>query len=132
MNLKIMQKKEEPLLSRIMVESEIVFDKATPSNQEVKTILAKDLGKDEKLLDIKGIYTLYGSRKAKVLCYAYDNEEILKRIKIKPKKVAEKKEEKTEAKQEQKKGEKKEAKQEEKKTEKKVEEKKESKKEKSE
>ena len=111
MELKILNKKEEPLLSRIKVESEIEFESATPSEKEVKSGLAKTLGKDEKLLDIKGIYTLYGLKKAKVLCYAYENEEILKRIKIEGRKSKEKKEgakeegkkeEKTETKQDQK------------------------------
>jgi len=85
MELKVLNKKEEPLLSRIRVESEIIFEKATPSEQEVKSNLAKTLGKDEKLLDVKGIYTQYGLKKAKVLCYAYENEDILKRIKVEKK-----------------------------------------------
>ena len=88
--LKILQKKEEPLLSRTKIESEIVFDKATPSNQEVKSSLAKALSKDEKLLDVRGIYTQYGLKKAKILCYAYENEEVLKRIKIEKKKTEKK------------------------------------------
>ena len=109
MDLKILQKIEEPLLSRIKVEFEITFENSTPSGNEVKTKIAKDLGKDEKLIDIKGIYTLYGLKKAKVLCYAYENEEILKRIKIKKKKK-DKKEEAQQEKQETKKEEKPEAK----------------------
>jgi len=119
MELKILRKTEEPLLSRTKVESEVEFDKATPSGQEIKSSLAKKLGKDEKLLDVKNIYTIYGLKKANILCYAYENEEVLKRIKINKKKTEKKakegeSEEKPEAKEE-KKEEKKEAKQAEKK-----------------
>jgi len=110
MELKILQKKEEPLLSRIRIEGEIVFDKATPSGQEIKSMLAKSLGKDEKLVDVKGIYTLFGLKKATILSYAYDNEETLKRIKIEKKKSEKKEGEGQEAKKEEKSEEKKETK----------------------
>lgn len=80
MELKIIKKKEEPLLSRTMVEAEITFEKTTPSGAEVKSRLAKDLGKDEKLIAVKGIHTYLGSKKAKNLSYAYEDEESLKRI----------------------------------------------------
>jgi len=85
MELKIISKKEEPLLSRTKVESEIVFDKATPPISEIKNKLASLLGKDEKLLVVKGVYTLYGLKKAKNLSYAYENEESLKKIEIEKK-----------------------------------------------
>ena len=97
MELKVMQKKEEPLLSRVRIESQVVFDKVTPSNAEVKSNLAKILGKDEKLIDIKGIYNEYGQKKAKVISYTYDNEEAIKKIKVETKAKG-KKEEPTEKK----------------------------------
>lgn len=130
MELKIINKKEDPLLSRTRVELEIIFGKATPSREEIKSKLGKDLGKDEKLIVVKGIYTEYGLKKAKNLSYVYENEEALNRIEVekkektgkkeaKPEKAEEKPEAKKEeqkpkeAKEEQKKGEK-EAKQEDK------------------
>ena len=100
MELKVMQKKEEPLLSRIRIESQVVFEKVTPSNAEVKSNLAKILGKDEKLIDIKSIYNEYGQKKAKVISYAYDNEDVIKKLKVeakaKEKKEASSKEKKAE------------------------------------
>ena len=90
MELKILNKKEEPLLSRTRMEAEVIFENATPSGKEVKSNLAKTIGKDEKLIDVKSIYTAFGLKKAKILFYAYENEEILKRIKVK-KKESEKK-----------------------------------------
>ena len=52
--------------------------------------IAKSIGKDESLVDIKGIYNQYGQKKAKIVCYAYDNKDVLKKIKIEGKKAKEK------------------------------------------
>lgn len=90
MELKILQKKEEPLLSRTRLEGEVLFDKATPSTKEIKSSFAKSLGKDESLVDIEGIYGQYGQKKAKVVCYTYENKDILKKIKGEAKKAKEK------------------------------------------
>jgi len=98
MELKILNKEHQPLLSRTKIESEILFEKSTPSGADVKTSLAKNIGKDEGLLVIKGIYTLYGMRKAKVLSYVYDNKESIKKIeKVKEDKKGDKKEEQPKA-----------------------------------
>ena len=98
MELKIINKKEDPLLSRTKVEIEITFDKATPSKAEIKSRLGKDLGKEEKLIVVKGIYMEYGLKKAKNLSYVYESEEALKRIEVGKKgKTGKKEESKTEA-----------------------------------
>ena len=89
MELKIINKKEYPLLSRTMVESEIAFEKSTPSKDEIKSKLGKDLGKDEKLIVVKSIYTMYGLKKCKNLSYVYENEESLKRIEVQKEKKKE-------------------------------------------
>ena len=96
MELKIINKKEYPLLSRTIVESEIAFEKSTPSKDEIKSKLGKDLGKDEKLIVVKGIYTKYGLKKCKNLSYVYENEESLKRIEVQKEKKSKKKEAKPE------------------------------------
>ena len=96
MELKIINKKEDPLLARTKVESEIIFDKGTVSREEIKSKLGKDLGKDEKLIVVKGIYTKYGLKKATNLSYVYENEEALKRIEIEKKEKIGKKEAKSE------------------------------------
>ncbi len=125
MELKILHKKEEPLLSRTRLEGEVMFDKATPSTKEVKSSVAKSLGKDESLVDIDGIYSQYGQKKAKIICYAYESADVLKKIKVEGKKSKEKgkavKQEGAEAKEE--KADAKEAKKEEKKSEHKAKEK---------
>ena len=86
MELKITSKKEEPLLSRTRVEAELVFEKATPSNEEIRIKLAQSLGKDEKLVVIKNVHTSYGLKKAKSTSYAYDDEKLKEKIERKIKK----------------------------------------------
>lgn len=86
MELKIINKKDEPLLSRMMVEADITFEKATPTKEEVKSKLAQVLGKDEKLIVVKGMYNTYGLKKAKSISYLYEDEKLKERIEAKIKK----------------------------------------------
>jgi len=85
MEFKITDKKEEPLLSRTRVEAEVSFDKATPSKSDIKKALVKELGKDEKLIVVKKVFTGYGVRKAKSVSYAYENEKAMSAIELKAK-----------------------------------------------
>jgi ribosomal protein S24E len=85
MDLKITEKKEEPLLSRIKLIGEIGFEGATPSYEEVKKKIVSSLNCDEKLTVIKNIYTKFGIRKADFLAYIYKNEEAMKKIEPKQK-----------------------------------------------
>ncbi|MBI2653047.1 hypothetical protein HYX00_06280 [Candidatus Woesearchaeota archaeon] len=74
MQINVTSKKEEPLLSRTMLKATLEFEKATPSYQEVSTLLAAHLKTDEKLIAIRHIYNLFGSKKAEVIAYAYSDE----------------------------------------------------------
>ncbi len=96
MELKIISKKGEPLLSRVKIDSEIAFEKATPSINEIRDKIASQLGKDKGLIAVKGVYNEYGLRKARGVAYLYDNEEVFKKFESKK----EKKEENKDAKQE--------------------------------
>ncbi len=86
MELKIISKKEEPLLSRTRVEAELVFEKATPSNEEIKNKMAQSLGKDEKLVAVKNVHTSYGLKKAKITSYIYEDEKLKEKTERKIKK----------------------------------------------
>ena len=72
--INITGKKEEPLLARALINAAIEFEKATPSYQEVTTLLASHLKTDEKLIAIRHIYNLFGSKNAKVIAYVYNDE----------------------------------------------------------
>jgi len=94
MDLTINHKEDQKLLSRVEIAAGISFDKATPSNDQVRDEIAKKIGKDAKLVVVKNIYTKFGKKYADVLAYAYENEQILKKIEEKQKKkIEEKKEE---------------------------------------
>lgn len=94
MDLKIIEKIEEPLLSRTRIISEVTFENSIPSNKEVKSKIASLLKADENLLVVKSIYTNFGFKKAKVNSCLYNDEKEMGIIEIKPKKdVKEKKSE---------------------------------------
>ena len=90
--INVTNKKEEPLLSRTMVTANLEFEKATPSYPEVTTLLATNLKTDEKLVAIKHIYNLFGSKKAEVIAFVYSDENkrqfIEPRLKVKKDKKA--------------------------------------------
>ena len=94
LELKIINIKEEPLLSRKLVKANIEFEKSTPSYQEVTSSLSSSLKTDEKLIAIRHIYNLFGAKKADVIAYVYIDEN--KKQFIEPK-LKEKKEKKAKA-----------------------------------
>ena len=85
MDLKVTEKKDEPISSRVRLTGEIAFEKATPPYEEVKKKIAVSLNCDERLIVIKNIYTKFGAKKADLLAYLYNNEEHMKRIEPKQK-----------------------------------------------
>ena len=104
MDLKIIEKKDEPLFSRTKVISQIDFEAATPSSKDVKSKIASSLNANENLIVIKNIYTNFGFKKADVTAYLYKNEKEMGIIEVKLKKKkavkGKKAEEKTEIKEE--------------------------------
>ena len=98
MQISIVERKEEPLLSRAMVKANIEFDKSTPSYTETATLLASNLKADEKLIVIRHIYTYFGSKKAQVIAYLYSDESRKQAVEPKVKEKNDKKAAKAEAK----------------------------------
>ena len=95
MKLKILDKKEEELLSRISIKARIIFDKATPSNQEIKKQIASELKADETLVVVKKVSTEYGKTEADIDAYIYRAKEEMQKIEPRKKKKAAKPGEKT-------------------------------------
>ncbi|MEE9525387.1 MAG: hypothetical protein V3V78_02155 [Candidatus Woesearchaeota archaeon] len=86
MAMKIISQTEQPLLSRTQVTAHIIFEAATPSNEDVAKEIAKQTKKDVKLVVIKKINTHYGSKEADVDAYVYSSEEEMKKVEPQPKK----------------------------------------------
>jgi len=80
MELKIIEKKEMPLLSRKRITIAAHFEKETPKREEVRKAIAKLLGTDEKLTVIRHIYTKFGKREAKIITHVYDDEKEMLRV----------------------------------------------------
>ena len=79
MKLEILEKKEQKLLSRLEVKARTGFEgSSTPSNDDVKAAIAKETGKDVKLVVVQNIYTDFGTASATIFAHVYDNEKQLK------------------------------------------------------
>ncbi len=86
MELKIIDKKKKPLLSREEITAEIFFDGKTPSKTEVKKLILNDVKANRDLVIIKKIRTYFGIRKATVTVYVYGSKEAKGKIEPKEKK----------------------------------------------
>jgi ribosomal protein S24E len=86
MELNIVDKKEQPMLSRIEITGKLTFEGATPSAADVKKKLSSELKVDENLIAVKNILTHFGSGNADLIAYAYLNKEDMEKIEPKPKK----------------------------------------------
>ena len=84
MDLKIVKKKDNPLLSRKEIELETsFFGEATPKKEDIKKKIASVEKADEKLVVVKHVFNEFGAGKANVLAYVYTSEEELKKTELK-------------------------------------------------
>lgn len=80
MNIKILEEKDNELLNRKEILTEIDSMDKTPSNKEVKTEIAKKLNVKEELVVVKQIAQIYGKRTSKVKVNIYKDEASLKKL----------------------------------------------------
>lgn len=86
MDLKIIKKQDNPLLSRVKIELEAnFFNESTPKKEDVKKKICAMEKADEKLIVVKNIYNDFGAGKSSVLAYVYKSEDELKKIEPKKK-----------------------------------------------
>ncbi len=78
MKLEVKETNEVPLLSRTRVTLSADFQGPTPAREALRKDISKQLGKDEKLIIIKHIYTKFGQAGAKIIANVYKNEDELK------------------------------------------------------
>ncbi len=106
MELKIIEKKENKLLSRTEITAEMVHEGPTPSYDAIKKALAKQVNADESLIAVKHVYPSYGESRVKIIANIYDDKKAMESIEPaapkKEEKPAEKKEEKPAEKKEEK------------------------------
>ncbi len=89
MQLKILNKQENPLLSRTEVSAELTFEGAVPSANEVKKEINKQLGADFNLIDVS-MESEFGSKAATAQINVYKDDKAMKAAIKKGKKALEK------------------------------------------
>lgn len=82
MDLRILHKKDNPLLHRIEIDAELTAEGPTPSNKDVAKELAKQTKAEEKMIIIKHIYSRFGTNQSDVLAYVYNDEARMKEIEL--------------------------------------------------
>ena len=86
MDLKIISKKDNPLLSRVEIKAQADFVKEpTPKQDEVKKKIASAEKANEKVVVIKKIDNSFGVGRINILAYVYSSEDELKKIEPKKK-----------------------------------------------
>jgi len=78
MKLEVKETNEVPLLSRTRVTLSADFQGPTPAREALRKVISKQIGKEEKLIIIKHIYTKFGQPGAKIIANVYKNEDELK------------------------------------------------------
>ncbi|MEA2036752.1 MAG: hypothetical protein U9O94_04550, partial [Nanoarchaeota archaeon] len=80
MDLKVTNKKDNTLLSRVEIEAELTFlGEPTPKKEDLKKKISSLEKSDEKLIVVKNIYSLFGAGKGNALVYIYKSEDALKK-----------------------------------------------------
>lgn len=80
MDIEILNKKPEQLIKRTHFEAKVVFEGKTPSRIEMKKDLCTKLGSKDNLTIIRKIINDYGSERAKLNGYIYDDEATMNNI----------------------------------------------------
>ena len=100
MQLTIESQQKNSLLDRTDLSGKIIFEGATPSNNEIVSEVAKKINSNENLIVMKNIYTLFSRQEASFNATVYDstearskNEMVTKHLKKKQEAAAKKAEE---------------------------------------
>ena len=80
MDLKILNKKENPLLHREDIDFEVNNAKTTPSIKDLREQIAASSGSKKELVVVRVANPLYGKHKVSGNAKIYENPEIMKRI----------------------------------------------------
>lgn len=83
MDFKILNKTEQPLLSRVELKAEISYEKTTPSRADIIKSIASHAKAEENVIALVKVATGFGSKKAKILAHIYKTEADKKRIETK-------------------------------------------------
>lgn len=80
MDIEVLKQNKEPLMKRSYFEAKIIFQGKTPSRIDIMKELCKKLSSKDNLTVIRKINTNYGSERAIITGYVYDDEATMKNI----------------------------------------------------
>jgi small subunit ribosomal protein S24e len=80
MDIEILKKEPEPLMKRTLFQAKMVFEGKTPSRIDIKKDLCHKLGSKEAMTIVRKITTDYGTERALLNGYYYDDEAVMKKI----------------------------------------------------
>jgi len=89
MDLNITKQEKQPLLSRTEIIAEITFEGKTPSRYDLVKMISKKLKIKPELTLVKHIYTEFGSQKANIEAYTYEDAKIMKVLEKKIREIKE-------------------------------------------
>jgi len=79
--MKILSKEKSALIDRTVIMADYPhLGKPTPSGQEIKKSIAKELKVDENLVVVKDVATRYGEGNSIIKVLVYDNLDELKKL----------------------------------------------------
>jgi len=77
MDIEVLKKSNEPLMHRTHFEAKVIFEGKTPSRTDMIKNLCQKLSSKENMTVIRKIATDYGSERALMNGYVYDNEKTM-------------------------------------------------------
>lgn len=80
MDIDVLKKSKEPLMNRTYFEAKVVFSGKTPSRLEMQKDLCKKLESKDELTIVRTIKTDYGTERALIAGYVYDNDAAIKNV----------------------------------------------------
>jgi len=80
MDIEVLKKSNEPLMHRTYFEAKVIFSGKTPSRIEMIKDLCQKLSSKENMTVIRKILTDYGSERAIMTGYFYDNDKTMQTL----------------------------------------------------
>jgi len=80
MDIEVIKQSKEPLMNRSYFEAKIVFQGKTPSRIDMKKDLCKKLESKDNLTVVRKIDNDYGTERAVISGYVYDDEATMKNM----------------------------------------------------
>jgi small subunit ribosomal protein S24e len=77
MDIEVLKKSNEPLMHRTHYEAKLIFEGKTPSRTDIIKNLCQKLSSKENMTIIRKITTDYGSERAMLNGFIYDNEKTM-------------------------------------------------------